>query len=134
LLCKHVDNTIYFSEHHKLVEKLLKRSTTVIAVDPNDPATIYGYLTYERLEGILVVHYSYVKHTFRGMGVLRQLLKSIEHDWNTAGLFTHSTIISARLSLKYNLIYHPYILINYNESPQESKNEVPVETNSTEEK
>ena len=120
LICKHVDNTIYFSEHHKVIERLLKRSTTVMACDPNDPATIYGYLCFDRVEGILVVHYAYVKQTFRGMGVLRQLLKSIEgHDWNGAGLFSHSTLISSRLSLKYNLVYHPYILLNYNNQPEQ---------------
>lgn len=119
LICKHVDNTIYFSEQHKLVERLLKRSTTMVATDPADPATIYGYVTFERIEGILVVHYAYVKHTYRAMGVLRQLLKSLDHDWSVAGLFTHSTQIAMRLSLKYNLLYHPYILINYNDLKSE---------------
>ncbi|MEZ0209216.1 MAG: hypothetical protein ACAH17_03525 [Candidatus Paceibacterota bacterium] len=119
LVCRHVDNTIYYAEHHKVVEKILKRATCLVATDPADPATIYGYLVFERIDGILTIHYSYVKHTFRAMGVLRQLLKSFEHDWNNAGLFTHSTILGARLSLKYNLVYHPYILFNHLAAIQE---------------
>lgn len=113
--CKFVDNTIYFTEQHKLVERLLKRCTTLIATDPADPATIYGYVVFEKIDGILVFHYCYTKHTFRAMGVLRQLLKSMDHDWNMAGLYTHMTKLFDRLSLKYNLVYHPYILVNYNE-------------------
>lgn len=128
LVCKHVDNTIYFTEHHKVAERIMKRATVKIATDPADPATIYGYLVYERIDGILVVHYAYVKHTFRAMGVLRQLMATIEHDFNrNTGLFTHSTIISARLSLKYNLIYHPYILMNYNDLKPETPSTESVE-------
>ncbi len=121
LVCKKVENTVYFTEHHKLVERLLKRSTTLIASDPEDPATIYGYLCFERIEGLFVLHYVYVKHTFRAMGVMRQLMAATEQDFNTAGLFSHMTIIMERLSLKYNLLYHPYILINYNDLPAKSE-------------
>lgn len=114
LMNKEVDNTIYFSEHHKLTERLLKRSTTLMAVSPDDPATIYGYICFEKIEGLFVLHYVYVKHTFRAMGVMRQLMKATGQDFKTAGLFSHMTKIFERLSLKYDLIYHPYILINYN--------------------
>ncbi len=127
MLQRHVDNTIYFTEQHKLVERLLKRCVVKIATDPADPATIYGYIVYEHLDGILTMHYGYVKQTFRAMGVLRQLLKSFDHDWNGAGLYTHSTIIAARLSLKYNLVYHPYILVNYNDVKAPEKTEAPNE-------
>lgn len=111
---KFVDNKIYFSEQHKLIERLIKRATVKIAVDPADPATIYGYLVYEYVQGVLVVHYGYTKQTFRAMGVLRQMLHSIQHDFSTAALYSHNTIIGSRLGHKYNLIYHPYILMNYN--------------------
>lgn len=121
LFTKYVDNTIYFSEQHKVIERLLKRCTVKIATDPADPATIYGYVVYERMDGILIVHYAYVKQTFRAMGVLRQLLKSIDQDWNSAGLFTHSTLLGSRLALKYSLIYHPYILMNYNNESEAQK-------------
>lgn len=110
---KFVDNKIYFSEQHKLVERLLRRSTVKMAVDPNEPATIYGYTVYETIEGLLTVHYCYTKHTFRAMGVQRQLLKNIEHDYSTAALYSHNTIIGARIAPRYNLVYHPYILLNY---------------------
>jgi hypothetical protein len=108
-----VDNKIYFTEQHKLIERLLKRCEVKMACDPNDPSSICGYMVYERVEGILCVHYAYTKQTFRGMGICRQLLKNIDHDFNNAAICTHNTITGTRIGLKYNLIYHPYILINY---------------------
>lgn len=122
LMPKKVDNTIYFSEHHKVIERLIKRAPTLIACDPADPATIYGYLCYEKIDGVFVLHYCYVKHTFRAMGVMRQLLAATEQDFkNNSGVFSHMTMIFERLALKYNLIYHPYILINYNSEPAQSE-------------
>lgn len=113
-MAKYVENTIYFSEHHKLVERLLKRSKTVVACNPEDPATIYGYLCYEIVEGIFCVHYGYTKQPFRVLGVLRQLLHSTGHDFaRGTGLATHQNQVGARMALKYNLVYHPYILLNY---------------------
>jgi hypothetical protein len=115
LMPKKVDSTIYFSEHHKLIERILKRAPCLVAVNPDDPTQIYGYVAYEKIDGIFVLHYVYVKHPFRAMGVMRQLFKAIDHDFKTAGLFTHNTLVFERLALKYDLVYHPYILINYND-------------------
>jgi len=121
LLCKNVDNTIYFAEHHKLIEKLLKRSTLKIACDANDVASIVGWTCYEKIDGIMVIHYAYTKHYFRGLGIQREIMKHMNHDISTAGIYTHDTLQGARLSIKYNLIYHPYILLNYNDG-KETKN------------
>lgn len=114
LVCKGVDHTIYYDQQHKLIEKLFKICTVKIACDEKDPANIFGYLVYQKIDGITVLHYAYTKHTFRKLGVQRELLKTIDHDFKTgAGLYTHATKIAEKLSFKYNLVYHPYILINY---------------------
>jgi len=111
-LCRGVDNTIYFTEHHKVIERLLKESECKVAVSLEDDRDILGYACYGQIDSVFALHYAYTKHTFRGLGVLRQILKNTNHDFNTAGIHTHSTEIFNRLSLKYNLIYHPYVLIN----------------------
>jgi hypothetical protein len=111
---KFVDNKIYYAEQHKLIERLLRRCTVKMAVDPADPAQIYGYLVCEQTEGIPTYHYAYTKQTYRGMGVCRQLFKEVGHDSAVAAISTHTTVKGAPVSRRYNLIYHPYILINYN--------------------
>lgn len=117
LLARSVDNTIYYSEHHKLIERILKTSTVKIACNPEDIATIYGYLCFERIDGIFIGHFGYTKGPFRNLGVFSQLLKCTEHNFQNAGLFTHYTDKSRHLATRYNLVYHPYILLNYNLNP-----------------
>src|SRR5574343_1266358 len=41
------DNAVYFTEHHKLIEKLLKRCTVHVATDVNDINNIFGYMVHE---------------------------------------------------------------------------------------
>lgn len=114
-LARNCDNAIYFAEHHKLIERLLKRCKTFVACAADDPATIYGYICYEHVEGVLVIHYTYVKHTFRNMGIAKELLTETKHDPSqTACLYTHFSESAKKLALKLNLVYHPYILVNYN--------------------
>lgn len=112
-MCYGVDDTIYFNEQHKLVERLLLSSKVLLACEPEDPANIYGYLVYEKIDNIMVIHYAYVKHTFRCMGVFNALFAASGQDKNLGGAHTHTTSLASRLALKYNLIYHPYILMNY---------------------
>lgn len=112
-LARPVSNEVYYTEQHKLIERLLKTCTTVVACDPKDPASIFGWACYERVDGVFVLHYVYVKHPFRLLGLAKELLADSGHDFATAGLFTHWTSAAMKLHDKKNLLYHPYILINY---------------------
>ncbi len=113
LFCKHVDNNFYYAGQHKLMEKIVKRSKIIVAVDPHNPADIYGYLCFEHIDGLLVIHYGYTKHTFRCMGVFRQLIKHTNQDFNNVSLYSHSSIMASILAKQYNLVYNPYILVNH---------------------
>lgn len=112
-LCANVANSIYFVEHHKVLEKLLKRSEVLVACEPSDPTNIYGYLCYEKIQDIFVLHYAYVKHTFRQLGVANSLLEKTGCDFTKQGLFSHHNKSSERFCAKLNLTYHPYIIMNY---------------------
>jgi hypothetical protein len=118
-IARPVSNEVYFAEQHKLIEKLLKRCTTVIACNPTDPAQIFGWACFERVDGIFVLHYVYIKHPYRLLGLAKELLKEANHDFTTAGLFTHWTAAALKLHEKKNLLYHPYILINYGQAKSE---------------
>lgn len=123
---KGTDNSIYFTEQHKLIERLLKTCSVKIAADPKDPQNIFGYIVFEQIDGIWVFHYAYTKHSFRALGVARELARSLDHDFNTAAICSHHTFLAERICPKYNLIYHPYILINYNDKPKQESS-LPVE-------
>ena len=109
---KPISNTVYFAEHHKVIEKLAKTSQILIACNKEDEAQIYGYVCAEKVDGIFVIHYAYVKQPFRRLGIAKLLLSSFDHDFSQAAVYTHNTNIGEKLSMKYNLVYHPYLIIN----------------------
>jgi hypothetical protein len=110
-----VSNETYFTEQHKLIERLLKRCKVFIACEPQDHTNIYGWVCFEEHEGVFTLHYAYIKHNFRMLGIAKELLKESNHDFNSAGIFTHLTKSALRIHHKFNLMYHPYILSNYND-------------------
>ena len=110
--CK-VNQNIYFSEHHKLVERLLNEATTLVMSAAGDPATVYGYINFQEVQGVFVLHFAYVKHDFRTLGLFKELMKATKHDFSAAGMYTHQVRSNGILEEKWNLLYSPYILINY---------------------
>ena len=114
-----VTNTIYFDNHHKLIEKYVLAGNHYIACDQNDPSQIFGYVVAERVDGILVIHYLYVKQSFRNMGIGKLLLEQVGFDVKTASIFTHMSEQANRLAAKYNFIYHPYLAFNVSERLEE---------------
>lgn len=121
LFAKNITNTIYFSEHHKVIERLLKQNETIIACNNEDPTQIYGFINAGHVDGILCVNYIYVKQSFRNLGIGKALLNAFEHDAGSAAVYTHHTRMAERLAAKYNMVYHPYLLINVEDDQYDSK-------------
>lgn len=105
---KAITNTVYFEGHHKVIRALLKKSSCLIACNEQDPNQIYGYIVSETVSNIPVVHYAYVKQTFRSMRIGQILLNKVKKP-EEAGVYTHSTRAAEKLAAKYNLIHHPYL-------------------------
>lgn len=110
---KNITSTFYFTEHHKVIERILAAAKTVIACNQEDPSQVYGYVVGDTVDGIFVIHYLYVKHSFRGLGLGKLLFNAFDHDPTAASLYTHHTHMAHRLAAKYNMLHHPYILMNY---------------------
>lgn len=106
---KNMSNTVFYSEHHKVIEDILKTSTVLIACNEKEPQDIYAYIVAERIDGIMVLHYVYVKHTYRQFGLAKMLWQQFDQNSGQAGICTHMTRIGERLALKYNLVYSPYL-------------------------
>lgn len=115
---KPITNPIYFQEQHKIIESLVldDRNFTIMACNPDDPSQIYGFVCAGYYEGIFTLHWIYVKQSFRNLRIGSTLLNAFEHDFGTAAVYTHHNHISSKLAPKYNMLYHPYILVNYKES------------------
>ena len=114
-----ITNTIYFTDHHKVLENLIKQSEVLIACNGEDPSQVYGYVVGGDVDGISLLHFIYVKHTFRNMGVGKTLLDALGHDKEKAGVYTHHTRMADKLAAKYNFVYHPYLMFESKEVSNE---------------
>jgi ribosomal protein S18 acetylase RimI-like enzyme len=110
-----ITNTIYFQDHHKVLERIVKNSKVLIACDPQDSSQLYGYSVAGEIDDVLVLHFIYVKHTFRNLGIGKTLLDALGHDKSSAAVYTHHTRMADKLAAKYNLVYHPYLMFDLKE-------------------
>lgn len=125
---KYIANETYYTEHHRIIETLLKKYTVVVACDEKDSTQILGYICAGNVQNCFVVHYVNVKHAFRNMGIGKELLNSFNHNPDVAGIYTHHTRIAERLASKYNFMFYPYLLFDMEqeyEQPAESATETP---------
>lgn len=114
-----ITDTVYFPEHHKLIENICVKDSTemLVACNQDEPDQIYGYIVGELMEGIPCVHYIYVKHTFRGLGIGTRLLQCLKPNLGTGSVHTHHTGAANKLGNRFNSVYQPYVLIHkYKES------------------
>lgn len=109
-----ITTTIFYTEHHKVVERLLKTCEVYVACNPKDQTELYGYICGEKVDGILVVHYCYVKHTYRQLGLGKNLLNKFAHNPAQASIYTHNSKMGERLAARYNFIYSPYLALTPN--------------------
>lgn len=111
-LVRHIPNTIYYDNHHELVKGLLKNGTTMVACDPEAPDILYGYINFEvSVSNELLIHYVYIKHSFRKMGVMTAMLREIvDKESPTAMYGTHMVSGMLHWAKKHGVIYNPYIL------------------------
>lgn len=108
---KLIANPIYFDQHHKVIENVLKTSEVLVACNNEDIGQIYGYICAERIDGVFVVHFTYIKHPFRKMGIAKELLNVFDHDLGNAAFYTHHTKSAESVTSKYGFIYNPYLLM-----------------------
>ncbi len=107
---KPMTNTVYFEAHHAVIDDLINRSQLVIACNPEDQTQIYGYIVAEVINGIFTVHYTYVKHTYRKLGIANLLLSAFDRDPSLLACYTHHTYFAERIANSKNLLYHPYLI------------------------
>lgn len=111
IFAANISTTVYYAEHHKVVEKLLKSSEVYIACADDDISELYGFICGQKIDGILVIHYCYVKHSFRRLGIGMQLLNMFDYDPSKASIYTHMTKVGRTLGHKYSFIHSPYLAL-----------------------
>jgi hypothetical protein len=109
---KNIEPSIYFANHQLVIDNLLQNAKVRVACMPETPEDIIGYVVYDIVGGIHCTHFTYVKNTFRRLGVAKTLIKDSGLDPRVASLYTHFTPVMALIQYKLKMVYHPYLLIN----------------------
>jgi len=100
-------NVVFFENYKKVVSDLIERSLITIVCNPEDDNHLYGYIVFENLPGNnLLVHYLYVKHTYRKQGIAKQLVGSVRTSSNPILTSHHTQVCKTSKSIIY--IYDPY--------------------------
>ena len=106
-----VPNQVYFHNHHKVIESILKRATVLVLCLPEDPNVILAWICVEAHENGLVIHYLYVKNEFRKNRLGSKLLAEVLTSEAPPVVFcTHRVRPMGVEFRKRGYIYNPYML------------------------
>jgi len=105
-----ITDKIYFEGHRGVIDKLLQKSQTLMAVDEQDEDVIVGFMVYE-LSTEPVIHYIFIKEDFRKIGIGKKLLAKVTDGTFS---FTHWSYdvdkIEKKSTYQKRMIYNPYLL------------------------
>ena len=106
-------NEVYFYNFKKVIMKLLENSLVVMAVDHDDPNHIYGFAIFREDADIPILHYIYVKYTYRKLGVAKKILGRIFGSESAVIAISHSNRvvdeIKKRKDCIYDFRYNPFL-------------------------
>lgn len=111
---RRIRDVVFFERHHQAIEGILKRPRVSVLVACLDDShdTILGYLVTERYNDRPVIHYCYVKLSFRRMGVASALLDVARVSPNES-LFSHRAGEDDMVWIERRfpgLVYDPYLI------------------------
>lgn len=74
---RRITDEVFYRWHKLVVSRILQRPGTqlLVATPEGEPDTILGYLVMEQ-QDVQVLHFAYVKTSFRRFGIARALVKS----------------------------------------------------------
>ena len=106
LFGKQIRSEIFYKEHHKLIEQLLKRSQITIAYPIGDPIIILGFLVMEGTKADPLIHFTFVKRAFRDMGIAETLTQEL--DLNHATITHYTKDAEWIMDRCPGMVYNPY--------------------------
>lgn len=97
------DTRIEFYDHGQnwIMKQAFRRGQVIVAYATEVPDEICGWTC---VEGE-VLHYVYVKHAYRRLGIATELAKK-------AKFYSQETIPGMKLAQKLKILYNPYYLLN----------------------
>jgi GNAT superfamily N-acetyltransferase len=76
-----------------------------------DDGHIFGYSVIELLASTSIVHFVYVKHAYRKLGIAKMLINAyIPNFGETTTFISHAPRNLREASCKFKLTYNPYLM------------------------
>lgn len=121
-------NDIFFKEQHEVIDALLGDSTIILACDKADTTNIIGYIVVAKVQGLFVLHFLYVKHTYRRLGIANILMQVFKDNFkDNKCCFTHQTYVGNIVNAKYKFAYNPFMINHQLLRIQDTKNKEELE-------
>ncbi len=111
-----INKNVFNKNYSEIIKKLLSKSHVQVAVDEEDHEHIYGYVIFESINDINIVHWINVKLIFRGFKIAELLMNSVSNFGKTETLITHlprylpEKCSTKEVLRKYQLKYDPFII------------------------
>lgn len=106
-----MESSLYNDYHDRHMVGLMERCHCFVACNPDDHYQIYGWVLFEAVKGIGILHYIYVKHPFRRYGIGTKLYNEMEFNRKLPCLATHATKCLDYITGPWKLVYNPYLLV-----------------------
>lgn len=101
-----IKNNVYYNYHQQIVKRLVSRSEVLVASESED-GPVFGYIVFESPN---LIHFAYIKKSFRHLGLFKELLKESKLNLDQCG-FTHWTkAVDKIVDLNPNILYIPYLV------------------------
>lgn len=117
---RRVGNELFFAGQQRLIAALAERAIIIVCCDGNPLMShfIFGWACGEMdvKNDILTLHYIYVKHGYRMMGLAKDMLAKLGWKPKTEIVATHWTKPCAVLAQRYNARFSDYPLMIGNQN------------------
>jgi len=108
-----VPNQLFYIEMSKVIDNLLTRAEVLMITPSDNTDQFIGFICYETIGNNVILHYIYVKHLFRKMGIASDIVKDvIPYLSSKPVLYSHVSRIPEATLDKYKLIFNPFILVS----------------------
>jgi hypothetical protein len=102
---------LYFPNQIKLINDILNSSECLVACLAEDPDILIGYIVFEHIQNVLILHWICVKKDFRKMYVMSDLLTSAHKTWKLDMIMiTQPGKLFSKYRKKLKLFYDPFHL------------------------
>lgn len=103
-------NRTYFDNEKNRITAILAKNPVIVVCAQDDATHVFGYLVYNLISDLLIVHYAHLKRAYRRLGIMRSILKEIYPNFTKDEVaITHINGLTSSLRDKYKLKFNPYL-------------------------